>query len=125
MLRFVDQADVVRIVRIGAGADGKPVRTRVGALSKAHMVITPELRIAASEAELEEIEEVARHYAGLAELETQWLSAKLPAILRAVMQRYESGADPIERHLIAGAVSEAMRTIRRVDKAAHDAPLED
>ncbi len=118
MLHYIDQPESVRIVRIDTDADGTATRTRVGALSKLHPGITPELRLVATEAELEEIEQVARHYAGLATLEAQFLSARLPEILRLVTQRYESGASAVERRLIADAITEALRALRRADKAA-------
>ncbi len=121
MLHYSDQAELIRITRIATDADGKATRTRIGTLSKQHPGITPELRLAASAAELEEIEQVARHYAGIGAIEARFLAAHLPETLRIVVQYYDSGADPAERRLIADAITDAARALRRADKAADEA----
>ncbi len=118
MLQFQDRPDRIRVVRVNHEDASLPPRSTVGVILKRDLAVPAKLAAAATPGELEEIEAVIAHYRRAAALEPEVRAASLPSLLREVMQYYHAVADGTERTLIAGAILDAARDIRRAERGA-------
>lgn len=103
-------------MRVEETADGGSERANLGTISKANLEVSPEIRSAASPSEATEIDRVVEFYKH-AEVATRlYFVAKFPEVVREVMEHYEAGASETEKQLIASAITEAARRIRRGER---------
>jgi hypothetical protein len=116
VLHFSDQAELIRVSRVNIDPDGATRRERLGVIQKDTLALPAGLRDAVSPEEAEEIDGVVRLYREVGAREAQYLAARLPEILRLVLERYQEGADAAERRLIADAVLAAARVVRRSER---------
>jgi hypothetical protein len=116
MLFFVDQQNLVKIVRVSPDATGKRTRSRVGKFYKKTLERELDDGAKFSDSEIREIDDVIEVYSRSNEMRRQHHALSFPEIVRETMEYFEARATEAERELITTAVSEAVRRIRRVDQ---------
>lgn len=127
MLVYVDTE---RSVRIFSSDDPERKPVQVGAVLKTTFEVRLESNALLSEAELEEIQDVAERLRIAAGTQKRLDALRFPEITRQVLSYYTTIADELEKRLISSALRQAVRTIRRHDNAVgskqrSDAPLAD
>ena len=115
MLIFIDQDKHVRIVRTQVN-DGVASRSPVGRVMKSRLELSEDLRAQLSEEEAASVEQVLDVYRNAASVKGQYHMLNFPEITREVMDRYEGDASPAERQLIASALTEAVRRMRKFER---------
>lgn len=113
MLIFVDGAKQIRIIRSNPDDSEGPKRVPVGVLRKADLELGEQLREALTPEEVKEVEAVASAYKLSEDLRRRQLALSFPAIAREVMEYFSTSADNVERQLIACAVMESIRQLRK------------
>jgi len=116
MLLFLSQAQTLRIVRAAKNGAGKTERTRVGQISKSTLVKTLNKGVSLSPDETRQLDGVIDVMKRGAEARRQSYALDFPEITRQTMEYFETATAP-EREMIASAVAEAMRKIRKFEKA--------
>lgn len=120
MLVFFDQPNGVKIFRVEADAEGHPGRTRLGVVPKNTLSISGELRRQVSAEELGDIEKMISTYQRARKGRLEQAALSFPELAREALDYYESGADDMERRLIAAAVMEAVRRLRKYERSKQD-----
>ncbi len=118
MLQFVDQPRVIKILRSTTSDAGKNTRLLIGTIDKIKAVknLAKSVKPTAEEsAAIESALEVLRRSRSI---RRQCYALDFPEIAREVMEYFEGSASRTERDLIAVAVLEAARKVRKFDKAA-------
>ena len=116
MLLFVDQPRVIKILRNSSDASGKTSRTRIGAINKVTMAKNLGKSVRLSREETDEIENTLEVLKRAKSIKRQSYALEFPEIAREVMEYFEGGASRTERELIAIAVLEAARKVRKFEK---------
>lgn len=117
MLFFEDRARQIRVVRADVNGDGTPSRTVLGAIPKKELEAGPELRSLLTPDEKSEVAAVVDAYRRVDSLRIQQLAITFPAIVREVMEYFETEADPTERSLIGAGILDGIRRLRRFEKS--------
>jgi hypothetical protein len=116
VLFFVDQPNIIKIIRVTADDTGKNSRVRVGTFFKNTMEKKLDEKVSFSNAELEEIDKGFDAYIRSKDARRQFYALSFPEIAREVMEYFESSATETERELITMAITEAVRKIRKIDR---------
>ncbi|MBL6749548.1 MAG: hypothetical protein ISP90_03465 [Nevskia sp.] len=118
MMFFVDQPNIIKIIRVTPDANGKNTRTRVGTFFKNTLERKLEEKVKFTKAELEEIDNAIETFNRSKQVRRQHYALSFPEIVREVMAYFETDANETEKELIAMAVTEALRKIRKLDRQA-------
>jgi hypothetical protein len=116
MLLFVDQPRAIKILRTASDSSGKSSRTRIGAINKVTLTKTLGKTIRLSREETDAIENTLEVLKRSKSIKRQAYALEFAEICREVMEYFEGGASRTERELIAVAVLEAARKIRKFEK---------
>lgn len=112
MIDFIEREKFYFIVRLDAG-EGRP--TRLGRLSKEDWVVASGVKAQLSAEELAELEAFVGLQKQGDELERRLSVIRFPTMLRQVAEYYANGASSLEQKLIAKALRDATRRVRRAD----------
>jgi hypothetical protein len=112
MLSYTDSPLFLRVYREDPQSRR---RTRVAVVVKSTSEVRLDARAKATGAERSEIDEVIAKYRSAREVQARADVLRFPEVARAVSDYYASCSDALERKLIAGAVIEALRSIRKAD----------
>ncbi len=115
MLAFVDLPKHVRIVRFEPKDDGLE-KTILGRVPKNSLEIDTELAGQLNVEERREVEQILSGYADADLARKRSYALTLPVILREVMEYLEEGAEGVERTFILGAMMEAIRRMRKLER---------
>lgn len=114
MLSYIDSPLFVKVYR------DDPVtrrRLRLAVIVKSTFDVRLDRAASASPSEETEIADVISKYRAAGEVQARADALRFPEIARTVTEYYAQCTQPVERKLIAGAVIEALRGIRKADKA--------
>jgi hypothetical protein len=115
MLSFVDLPKGIRFVRI-EHEDDIVKRTTLGRVSKATYEIEPAMAKQLSSGEREEVDDIIAGYLESEIEEKRFYALTLPVILRKALEYLEEDATEIEKKFIMGAVLEAVRRMRKLER---------
>jgi hypothetical protein len=116
MLAFIDLPKHVRIVRIEPKGDGVE-RTILGRISKNNLELDHELESQLNLDERKEVEQIVAGYLDSDIARKKYYALNIPVILREVMEYFEDGAEGVEKTFILGAMMEAVRRMRKIERA--------
>jgi len=117
MLAFVDLPKHIRIIRLEPKGEGVE-RTILGRIPKATLEINEELGAQINVEERREIEDIFAGYTEADFARKRYYALNLPSILREAMDYLEEGAEGVERTFILGAMMEAVRRMRKMERSA-------
>lgn len=120
MLVFFDQPKNVKIFRVDADAEGHPGRTRIGTVPKNTLEISEEIKGQVSSEELEDIAKMISTYQRARDSRQEQAALSFPELAREAMDYYETRADDMEKRLIAAALMEAVRRLRKYERNQRD-----
>lgn len=118
MLLFVDQPKTIKVLRLQE-EDGSVKRVRLGGVQKGKLELTDELTKALNGDEVGEVKSVIALYGGVDDAQLRLDVARFPEILRSVVGYMTSSeVEEVQRRLLATALSEAVRQLRKSDRSA-------
>lgn len=121
MLLFVDQPKTIKVLRLQE-EDGTVKRVRVGGVQKGKLEVNDDLAKALNSQEIDEVKSVIALYGAADNAQLKLDVARFPEILRNVVN-YMATADvnDVERRLLATALSEAIRQLRKRERTLSEA----
>lgn len=118
MLIYIDTANYIRVYRVDGDAEGRK-RAPVGRIAKASydFIAVPEAVLTGDEErDIRQIVEIHR----TAKASSPRVEAMgFPELARRVTEYYTTGATEVERRLIATAVLQMVRSLRKVDNGQY------
>ena len=118
MLLFVDQPKSIKVLRLQE-EDGSVKRVRVGGVQKGKLELNEELKHGLSSDEVSEVQTVIAHYGSASEAQLKLDVARFPEVVRNVVTyMMSSDSSEIERRLLATALTEGVRQLRKIEKGA-------
>jgi hypothetical protein len=115
MLLFIDQEKHVRVVRVQT-ENGATARTPLGRIPKKELQVPEELQALLNGEETAEVEAAVELYRRANSAQAEFYTLNFPAITREVMGRFETSASAAERQLVMGALMDALRRMRRLER---------
>ena len=116
MLFFEDRARQIRVVRADVDASGASSKSALGIIQKKEFEIAQDLRAQLTADEVDEVEAIIDAYRRADELRVQRLALTFPAIVREVMEYFET-ASATERSLIGAGILDGIRRLRKFERS--------
>ncbi len=116
MLLFSDRPKQIRVLRVSP-QEGTAAREVLGYLPKATLALSDELRTALDGDELIQVENVVEVCRKSEALRLEINALNFPAAAREAMDYFETSADETEQQLIASALVDAIRRLRKHERA--------
>lgn len=123
MITCVDRDKKIIVFRAITDETGAPARQRMGAVLKKDFELEPELDALTSE-EHAELAAMLATYKEAALLKSRAAALTFPETVPDIVRYYEERASDDERKLIATALSEGLRAVRRLNREATSAEIE-
>lgn len=118
MLLFVDQPKSIKVLRLQEEG-GAVKRVRLGGVQKGKLELGEELTAALSADEAGEVKSVIALYSASEDAQLKLDLARFPEIVRNVTNHMMAGKlDDIEHRLLATALTEAVRQLRKKERGA-------
>lgn len=116
MLLIVDQEKSLKVFRTSSDKDGTVKRERIGAVPKNTLEIAEDLKTSVSTEELEDLEANLDLFKSARALKLKSKLYDFPAMAREVTEYVTSAGSEREQKMIATAILEALRIIRRTER---------
>jgi hypothetical protein len=116
MLFLVDQPKQIRVERMETN-DGVTTRVRLGRVWKKDLELDDELTASLSPEELEEVEAFLSRLRQAESVRLRHQALTFPMVAREVMEYFENTADVIDRRLIAMAIMQSVRQLRKLEQS--------
>lgn len=114
MLSYIDSPLFIKVYRDDP-TTGR--RSRLAVVVKSNFDIRLDRHVNPSPSEQKEIAEVIGKYRAAQDVQAHADALRFPEIARVVTDYYARCTQQVERKLISGAIIEALRAIRKADKA--------
>jgi hypothetical protein len=116
MLIFEDRPRQIKVIRADVDANGAASREVVGSVLKRDLELNEELRSTLTADEVYEVKAIIDSYKKANDLRVQHLALTFPAIVREVMEYFET-ATTTERSLIGAGILDGLRRLRKFERS--------
>lgn len=121
MLLILDQEKNLKVFRTSSDKDGAVKRERIGSVPKNTLEVAEELKAAISAEELEDLESNLDMFKVARDIKLKSKVYDFPSIAREVTEYVTSTGSEREQKMVATAILEALRVIRRAERNRADA----
>ena len=123
MLLILDQEKNLKVFRTSTDKDGSVKRERLGSVSKNTLEVAEDLKSSISSEELEDLKSNLEMFKTARDLKLKSKVYDFPATAREVTEYVTSVGSEREQKMIATAILEALRVIRRAERNRAEASI--